>query len=304
MSSTLEIDALSARFALGRQITFTEGEGGIPLVELAHEQARATVSLFGGQVLKFQPAGAEPVLWMSEHSHYDLARPIRGGIPVCWPWFGPPPLDDALPNHGFVRNRMWEVRATRVVDGEAAQLRLGLSDDADTLRMWPHPFDLELVISVDATLSVELVVRNPGHFSFVSGGALHTYLIVGNARDVLVHGLEECVFIDQLRPDTLRRQDGPVAFFQETDNIYIDTTASCILEDPNLHRRIRVDKAGSRSTVVWNPWVAKSRRMADFGDDEYLEMVCIETANAAKDIVSVPPRGEHRLRTTLSVLPL
>ncbi|MEZ4702069.1 MAG: D-hexose-6-phosphate mutarotase [Rhodothermales bacterium] len=304
MQSTLEIDQLSARFALGRQIMFVEGPGGLPMIELAHDQARATISLLGGQVLKFQPAGAEPVLWMSEKSLYEEGRAIRGGIPVCWPWFGPAPSDESLPNHGFVRNRLWEVRATRIVDGEAAQLRLGLSDDAEMLRMWPHPFDLELIITVDSALTVELVARNTGHFTYVCGGALHTYLIVGNVKDVLVHGLDGVSYIDQLRPEALKQQDGPIRFFEETDNIYLDTTAACVLEDPNLHRRIVVEKGGSKSTVVWNPWIAKSRRMADFGDDEYLEMVCIETANAGRDLVSVPPRGQHRLKTTLRVMPL
>ncbi len=304
MQSTLEIDQLSARFALGRQVMFVEGPGGLPMIELAHDQARATVSLYGGQVLKFQPAGAEPVLWLSEKSHFEEGRAIRGGIPICWPWFGPSLLDDTLPNHGFVRNRMWDVRATRIVDGEAAQVRLGLSDDAESLRMWPHPFDLELVITVDTALTVELIVRNTGHFAFVCGGALHTYLIVGNVRDVQVHGLEGLPYIDQLRPDTLNRQEGPVVFHQEVDNIYLDATGPCVLEDPNLHRRIVVEKSGSRSTVVWNPWIGKARRMADFGDDEYLEMVCIETANAGRDLVSVTPRGQHRLKTTLRVMPL
>lgn len=304
MQSTIELDLLSARFALGRQVTFTEGPGGLPLIELAHGQARATISLFGGQVLRFQPAGAEPVLWMSERSPFEEGKAIRGGIPLCWPWFGPSPLDAALPSHGFVRTRTWEVRATRIVDGEAAQLRLGLSDDAETLRMWAHPFDLELVVTVDTELTVELIVRNTGHFSFVCGGALHTYLIVGNVADVRIHGLDGVSFIDQLKPDTLNRQVGPVVIREETDNIYLDTAGPCVLEDPNLHRRIVVEKGGSRSTVVWNPWIAKARRMADFGDDEYREMVCIETANAARDLISVSPRGQHRLKTTLRVMPL
>jgi len=158
-----------------------------------------------------------------------------------------------------------------------------------------------LVVTVGAELRVELIARNTGESAFTSGGALHSYFGVGDVRAIAIHGHDGCTYLDQL--DSLRRklQRGPVTIDAETDRIYVDTTAECVIEDPQLGRRIQIAKAGSRSTVVWNPWVAKSRRLDDMADEDYLGMVCVETANAGEDVAIVAPGGEHRLSAIISV---
>lgn len=298
----VDLAELNDRFAIAEQLSFVAGPGELPVVEVRNTQATATIALQGGQVLAFQPHGHVPVLWLSQHSYYAAGKAIRGGIPVCWPWFGPHPTDAGLPAHGFVRTAVWDVVGSEVVAEGATQLRLALTDNQHTLSLWPHAFRLELVITVGAVLQVELAVHNPGTQVFSYGGALHSYYAVSNIGNVQILGLEERSYIDKLDPEQLKRQAGPIIIDQETDRIYVDTTDQCVVDDGGLRRSIVIAKAGSRSTVVWNPWIDKAQRMADFGDDEYRSMVCVETANAADDTVRVAPGAVHRLGTTISVM--
>lgn len=276
----------------------------IPVIEINNPQARASVSLQGGQVLSYQPAGQAPVLWTSRKSAFLPGKAIRGGIPVCWPWFGPHPEDPAKPAHGFARTALWASRGARRLENGSTELRLTLADDAATRARWPHAFQLEMTVAVGKELRVELAVRNGGREDFTCGGALHSYFTVSDVTKVRLLGLEGRDYIDQLDPARPKRQEGPIAVSGETDRVYLDTEDECVIEDPGLKRRVRIAKSGSRTTVVWNPWVEKSKRMADFGDDEYPGMLCVETANALDDRVRVPPGGEHRLSAFIRAEPL
>jgi D-hexose-6-phosphate mutarotase len=194
---------------------------------------------------------------------------------------------------------MWHVRGASVGPADATEIRLGLNENEDSLALWPHPFDLEIVVTVGAQLRVELIARNPGGQPFISGGALHTYYTVGDARRIAIHGLDGCDYLDKVEAFKRKQQQGPVTIAGETDRVYLDTDAACVIDDPALERRIRIAKAGSRTTVVWNPWAEKARRIPDFGDEEYLSMVCVETANADTDVATVAPGGEHRLSAVI-----
>jgi glucose-6-phosphate 1-epimerase len=240
-------------------------------------------------------------LWVSAKSAFRPDKAIRGGIPVCWPWFADHPTDPRKPAHGFVRAAAWDVVAAEPGGKDATQIRFRIADDERTYALWPHRFELELVVSVGAALGVDLVIRNTDEAPFTSGGALHSYFGVGNVEDVAIHGLDGRTYVDKV--DRLERkvQHGPVRIGAETDRVYLDTTTECLIEDPGERRRIRITKAGSRSTVVWNPWREKAAGMSDFGDDEYLRMVCVETANAGDDVVAIPPSGEHVLTTCIGV---
>lgn len=298
-----DVDALNRDFRT-TEVVFTPGPGELgPIAEVANRHATAAVALQGAHVMAFRPRGQGPVLWVSAESAFRPGKAIRGGIPVCWPWFADHPTDRRKPAHGFVRAAPWHVVATERGDDDATRIRFGLADDDTTYALWPHRFRLELVVTVGAALVVELVIRNTGDAAFTSGGALHSYFTVGNVEDVRIHGLDGCTYIDKVDHLARKVQDGAVRIGAETDRVYLDTTAECVIEDPALRRRIRVAKAGSRSTVVWNPWIEKAASMTDFGDDEYTGMVCVETANAADDVVSVPPAGTHALRTEISVDP-
>jgi D-hexose-6-phosphate mutarotase len=295
---------LNARFALGEQLRFQPGPHGLPVAEIATPQATASVCLLGGHVLAFQPRPQRyPVLWLSDCSNYEVGKPIRGGIPVCWPWFGKHPTAADMPSHGFVRTRLWSVLKTQALPEGTVQIRLGLTATSETRALWPHEFDLQIVVTVGATLTAELVAWNLGHEDvFACTAALHTYLTVGDITRTTVHGLDGLTYIDTVADAwTRKQQTGPVTFAEEVDRIYLNTAADCLVEDPALGRRIRIAKSGSQTTVVWNPWIAKAKRMPDFGDDEYRQMVCVETTNAAEDRITLPPSGSHRLRTVISI---
>lgn len=302
---TTDLDQLNAQFAIPDRITFKAGAGDLPLAEIITDDGtRATVSLHGAHVLTYQPAGQAPVLWLSEHSRFEAGQAIRGGIPVIWPWFGPHPTDPTLPAHGLARTRLWQVLNTTVLFEDTFQLRLGLTNDTQTQVLWPHPFALEVVVTVGQMLAVELIAHNRAEVAVTCGAALHSYFTLSDIADVAVTGLEETAYLDKVDGGRRKMQAGPITFSQETDRIYLDTIADCLIVDPGLHRQIRVAKSGSHSTVVWNPWVEKSRRMADFGDGEYRTMVCVETTNAADDVVTVPPGGTHQLTTLILAEPL
>lgn len=297
------IDALNERFAVPGHLAFAAHPSGIA-AHIRNAHATASVALYGAQPLTFQPHGAPPLLWLSEQAVYAPGKAIRGGIPLCWPWFGPHPSDLSLPAHGFVRTRVWQVLSASGAPGGATALRLGLTDDDASRALWPHPFELELALLVGGALQLELLVRNTGEAPLSFSGALHSYFTVGDVAQIAVGGLDGAEYLDQTDAMRRVRQSGPVRFAGEVDRIYLDTEAECAVEDPSLGRTIRVAKSGSRSTVVWNPWAEKARRLADMADDAYRGMVCVETANAAEDAVTLAPGAEHRLLVRIAATPL
>ncbi len=299
--NTVDIATLNAHFAITRQIAFEAGPGDLPIITIRNSAAEATVSLQGAHVLSFQPQDQQPVLWMSQHTRFETGKAIRGGIPLVFPWFGPHPSDPSKPQHGFARTMLWEVLGTSAGAAGTTQVRLGLQDNMQTRELWPQAFALEYVITVGSTLEAELIVRNTDEAAFTWSGALHSYFTVGDVRRIAINGLDGATYIDQVDGKQRKQQHGAVTFDRETDRIYLDTEATCDIHDPVLGRKIYVAKRGSRSTVVWNPWIDKARAMADFGDDEYPGMVCVETANAADDAVTLAPGEEHRLAVSIAV---
>jgi glucose-6-phosphate 1-epimerase len=217
---------------------------------------------------------------------------------VCWPWFG---ARDALPAHGFVRTRLWQVRETKLAPSGEVTLRLGIVDDASTCALWNHGFDLELVVTVGKTLTMALTTLNTGDMPISITQALHTYFCVGQIGQTSVRGLESCTYLDKVQNFAAHQQNGAVSFAGETDRVYIDTTADCLIDDVANHRLIRVAKQGSASTVVWNPWSEREKAFADMAPGEYQQMLCVETCNAGPDQVVVAPGATHTLEACISV---
>jgi glucose-6-phosphate 1-epimerase len=298
--NTTDISMLNANFGITRQVVFADGPGGLPVVTVQNSAAEATITLQGAHVLSFQPQGGPPVLWMSQHARFAPNTPIRGGIPLVFPWFGPHPTDPSKPQHGFARTMLWEVLGTSAGASGATQVRFGLHDTEQTRDLWPHAFALEYAVTVGRALEAELIVRNTGEAAYTWSGALHSYFTVGDVRQIAVRGLDGAPYLDKVNGGQRKIQHGDVTFDREIDRIYLDTDAACTIHDPVLRRVIHVAKQGSRSTVVWNPWIDKARAMADFGDDEYPGMVCVETANAADDAVTLAPGEEHRLKVIIA----
>ncbi len=295
---------LDKHFGIPGQISFAAGPGGLTVAELRNPFATAQIALHGGHVLSYQPAGQAPVLWVSSHSRYEPGTAIRGGIPVCWPWFADHPSDATKPAHGLARTATWEVVQALTNAWGAGQLRLRLEPNAATRALWPFSFRLELVVTVGAVLEVELMAGNTGHEPFRCTAALHSYFAVRDATQVRVRGLEGRRYIDKVDGGRTKVQEGAVTISGEVDRVYLDSDGACAIEDPVAGRRIEIAKSGSRSTVVWNPGPEKARRMRDFGDEEYRETVCVETANVGEDIVTIAPGGEHRLRAAINATAL
>lgn len=298
----MDATELNGRLAIPGRLEFVGGPGGAPHARMRAGASAAALTLHGGHVLSYGRDGAPPVLWLSREAVFAPGKAIRGGVPVCWPWFGPHPDDPGKPAHGFVRTRPWAALASGRA-GEAVWLRLGIGDDAETLALWPHPFALELTVTLGDSLDLALTMRNTGAAPLTCGGALHSYFGVGAVTQARIIGLEGASYLDQLTGRE-ERQAGPVTVGAEVDRVYRDPGPACAIEDPALGRRITVTKAGSGTTVVWNPWVEKSRRLADFADDEYPGMLCVETALARDDRVTLAPGAAHTLRATIAVAPL
>ena len=300
MDATL--DELNASHGIPGQLKFEAGAGGLPVAAIENEHATASVCLLGGHVLSCQPRGGEPVVWLSKQSRFEAGSPIRGGIPVCWPWFAAHPEDATKPFHGFARLSLWSVLDAEGVEEGATCVRLRMGDNAETRALWPHAFSLEIAVTVGRELHVELTTRNLDPESVTCAAALHTYFHVGDIAQIAVHGLDGCRYREEAGGSGV--QCGPVTFSGEVDRLYQNTEATCTIEDPALGRRIRIAKEGSRSTVVWNPWAEKARRMPDFGDDEYPGMVCVETANARNDAITIAPHGAHTMKAVIATQPL
>ncbi|MBT3066400.1 D-hexose-6-phosphate mutarotase [Rhodoferax sp. U11-2br] len=295
---TQTLSTLNTTFALGNSLRFTEAVPGLPVAEISTPLATASVALHGAHVLSWQPAGQAPVIWVSKAAIFELGKPVRGGVPLCWPWFGP--LADK-PMHGFVRTMVWQVRGAELDASGQLVLRLGISDDASTRALWDFAFDLELVITVGSTLTIALTTRNTGATPLSINQALHTYFATSDINQTTVQGLAGGSYINKVQNFAVCQQDGDVVFTGETDRIYTDTKADSVIVDGVTGRRIRIAKQGSASTVVWNPWSEKEKNIVDMAAGEHRQMVCVETCNAGPDSISIPAGGVHTLAATISV---
>ena len=279
-----------------------EEEHGLPCLQISGPQATARVFFHGAHVAAWQPShAAAPVVWLSRHSLFEDSKPIRGGVPICFPWFGPHPSDKTVPAHGFARLADWTLTDAAETGAGAVTLALRLPD-IQSPGAPSATFALTHRIAIGRELTMTLEVVNQGTEEFIFEEALHTYLAVRDITAVAVTGLGRTEYLDKTEGFARRREgDGPIRFTAETDRVYLDTATRVHVDDPGLHRRITVSKDGSRSTVVWNPWIDKARAMSDFGDDEWREMVCVETANVGDARVRLSPGGVHTMTAVVIV---
>lgn len=281
-------------------ITHTTGHGGLPMINVSNGHADALISVYAGQVLSFQPKGAADVLFVSEKAYYAQGKAIKGGVPICWPWFGADPEGKGRPAHGFMRNRMWSEWESRENADGSTTVVLGVESSPETLAIWPHAFKLAMEITVGNTLQLALVTRNTGNTGdapFTITQALHTYFSVGDIATTRVTGLEGTQYIDKAAGagGAIKQQDGAVSIAAEVDRVYLGVPSALAIVDGAQNRTIRITSSGNQTAVVWNPWAEIAAGMADLQDDDYTRFVCVETTNAADDVVEVPAGGEFRL---------
>ena len=279
------------------RVAFLDGQNELPMLEITTAWSTAEIYQTGAHVTQFRKRDEPPLLFMSQCSRFAEGQPIRGGIPIIFPWFGP---REGLPQHGFARLKAWDAKELASAADGSVSLRFRLPDcpEASTL----PPFTAEYVVTVKDALTLELIVTNRSTDEVLTfENCLHTYFAVGDCTAISIHGLKGVSYLDRL--DNLARKietSESIRIGSEVDRTFLDAGGPVEIIDPVLGRKLLVEKQGSASTVLWNPWIAKSQQMPDFGNEEYKSMVCVESGNVAVNEIKLPPGQTHTLTVKLS----
>ncbi|PHN49799.1 D-hexose-6-phosphate mutarotase [Pseudomonas amygdali] len=276
---------------------------------IRHGEAELLVAQQGAHILSYQVAGQQPLVWLNEEAVFKQGKPIRAGMPICWPWFGnlernPQSVqamrDSSEPAkaHGEVRALDWQLLGIGA-DGDALLVEFVLPEAEGHLPGWPHNVALKLSIRLDHALNVSLVSYNCGTESVVISQALHTYFAVSDVRQVSVEGLDGLRYIETLANWEEREQAGDLTFTGETDRIYKDIPGVLSIVDHQWQRRIHIRSTGSKSAILWNPWIEKTGKFTDMAADGWQRMVCVETANVLDDVVTLAPDQMHVLGVSI-----
>jgi D-hexose-6-phosphate mutarotase len=273
-----------------------------PVLTIRNGACEGSVALHGAHVTHWQPHGVNPVIFLSAEAEYREGKALRGGIPICWPWFSSHPTDPSKPSHGFVRNRFWNLKTISETDRET-EVRLELVATEETRALWPHEFHLECSIRFGQSLQIDLHATNLGKMPLTVGGALHSYFSVASLEKARVEGLDGCRFLDTAAGGE-GTQGGPIIFGPRWINrIYTDVPQPTNLVDPVWKRRIEVEGVGSASTVVWNASAEQAAEFSDLSEEGRHQFVCVETANAEADVREVLPGEAHSLGCRVRVFP-
>ncbi|WP_286238638.1 D-hexose-6-phosphate mutarotase [Neptuniibacter halophilus] len=305
-----KIQALYARFGAEKGITI-ELHKQLIAVSVRNEAAAATLFLQGAQLAEYCRLGEKPLLWLSDHCDYQAATALRGGVPVCWPWFGDPlrnPLrlqqqlgESDLPMHGLVREREWQLVAISQPDSETTWLTLELDFAAEPA--WPYPARLQLEVCIGPRLEYRFSVTNTGKQAFCYTTALHTYFNLSRLESVEVRGLEGQPYLDTLDDWQQHCSVTPLRINAEVDRVYTSLPGRVEICDQGYNRRIGLQAEGAPDMVVWNPWIDKSRRLSHFGEQDYQRMLCLETACLLDNMICLEPEQSHCLRLQIDSLP-
>jgi glucose-6-phosphate 1-epimerase len=300
MEFSTPIAELNRRFGIPDVAKVVAGNGGLTKVCITSAAATGEIYLQGAHVTSWQPRGAEEVLFVSAKSRWENGRAIRGGVPICFPWFANKANDPKAPAHGFVRTTAWQLESIAQV-GDAVTVTMFTESNDNTRKWWPADFRLVYRATFGSELSLELVVRNTGSAPLQFEEALHTYFRVGQVEKALLQGLDAVHYVDKTDSNRKKTQLGPIMIGSETDRVYLNTKTAIALEDHILRRGIAVAKEDSFTTVVWNPWVEKAKAMSDFSDVEWKQMICIEVSNVADFAVVLAPGQQHRMKATVGL---
>ncbi len=290
------LQQIASKFSIPSVIEFAPGNGGLTKAVITTPLATGEVYLNGAHVTGYQPRDQAQVLFVSSKSRWEAGKAIRGGVPICFPWFGGLEGRDTAPAHGFARTSQWDVLETKSNPDGSATIALGLTQPADPNGFWPHAFRARYEVTVGTTLLLELTITHTGGEPFLFEEALHTYFSVGDVKQVNVTGLAGTHYLDKLQAGReMMEHMAPIRIVGETDRIYLNSVGDCVIDDPVLNRRIINTKHNSDTTVLWNPWINKAKAMSDFGDDEWPGMLCIETCNVGPSAVTLKPGESHTM---------
>jgi glucose-6-phosphate 1-epimerase len=291
---------LDRRFGIPGLASVDEGNGEMPRVQINSSLCGAEMYLHGAQVTSWKPAGHDEVLFLSSRSRLTDGQAIRGGIPICFPWFRAKADDPQAPAHGFVRTKAWQLESILEED-HSVVVSMVTESDEHTRRWWPGEFRLVHRATFGSQLKLELVCTNTGTTPLRFEEALHTYNRVADVQLVHLHGLNTVSFLDNTDSNMEKAQRGDVAMTSQTDSAYLNTRNTVELLDPKMRRRIRLAKANSLTTVVWNPWREKASELQDLADGEWTQFLCVESSNILDAAVHLEPRREHTMTAILTV---
>jgi glucose-6-phosphate 1-epimerase len=299
----LTAQELDRRFGIAGRARIVPDKCGLPKVSISTPQSDGEMHLHGAQVTSWKPAGAEEVIFLSQRARWEEGKAIRGGIPICFPWFRAKADDPRAPAHGVVRTKIWTLESVKQ-NANGVTVSMSIDSDADTRRWWPADFHLLQRVTFGSDLKLEFTVRNTGTAPFRFEEALHTYYKAGDVRKARIRGLDRMPYLDNIDSNKEKKQIGEILFSSATDSAYLNTENDLQVIDPVLNRSIHVAKQNSRSTVVWNPWAEGARTLSDLGEDEWPHMLCAEASNILQNIVELAPNQDHKMTVTMTLNPL
>lgn len=298
---------LNQQFAIKDQLQFNQDDGGFIMIAIDNQYAKARISTYAGQVLSYQPHGEpEDLLFLSDKAIYQQGKAIRGGVPICWPWFGDDLSGFGWPSHGFARNQQWQVLGSKANSEGSTTVILGLEHSQDSIAVWPYEFKLEFEITVGQQLELKLTTKNTGNEAFSFSQALHTYFKISDIKNVAVQGLDGIGYLDKVAGFSSHHQTGDVLISQEIDRIYQHAPSKVSLIDggfidSGFNRNITISAEGNNATVIWNPWTTAISQIADLDPQNYQDFVCVETVTSANNDVILAAGDEHTIKAVYGI---
>lgn len=298
------IPTMTKRLKLHAHVNQLQDEQGLQYLEINNPLATGKIALQGGHVMCWQPVFLNnPVLWMSSNARFTKGRSIRGGVPICWPWFGPHPTDSTLCPHGFARVIPWRVMDIDATPTGATRIILEMQQTPEAERQLSYPYHLTLTITIGRRLRIELSTTNLAEHPFTISEAFHTYFNISDLSNIKITGMQDCVYLDKILKYERNVEHGDLTFNgSEYDRVYVHHISDCSIHDIGFNRIIHVSKSGSKATVVWNPGSEKAAQMSDMGvDDEWRKTICVETTNALDNMVVINPGRRHTISAEYAI---
>jgi len=301
LENDIKLETLQKKFAINETVFINVGNNNLIRAQLKHsEGSSCEIYLNGAHVTSFQNSKGEELIFMSTKANFKEGKAIRGGVPICWPQFGP----GELPQHGFARNSIWNIKETKAQND--VSITFSLTDSEDTRKQWNNSFSIEykIILSKDKLqLEFTVVNKNSNKKSFSFTGALHTYIKVKNSSKSFVEGLKNLQYVDKVNFNKISTEnENEVHFASEVDRGYLNSPNEVRITDESVPFTVLIKKENFPDVVVWNPWSIKCKEMADMGQNDYEEMVCAESAILDKHPIQLFPGGVWTGRTEISKL--
>jgi glucose-6-phosphate 1-epimerase len=298
----INVEKLNEEFGIPGVLSFEKSDGNLIFLNVANNYADARITPYGAHITSFKPHNSKDILWMSPQSYFEVGKPIRGGIPVCFPWFGPHKTDNGKPQHGFGRLMYWEIAEAFVTENGATLVRFKLNSSEETKAYWPYEFCAEFTVVIGNVLNATLKVTNNSAIPFNYSCALHTYFNLSEIELIIIDGLTQARYHNHLEPGIFHNDSSKIKIHQAETRHYHDTEATCLIEDPGFGRKISVAKSGSKITTVWNPGMEACATIGDLPDDAYKTFVCIEAVNSFEDTIILNPGESHETSAIIGLV--